>query len=111
MDNTFYTSGRWEDYPSVFVGPRIPPGLRFRRALERDQERETQRTCLGGDQYTIEIRTEAFLMEARRRGGLEYMHPSPDNKEPTALSLWEQSDAWARRLIEADRKKKEADDV
>ena len=108
MEHTFYTSGRWEDYPKIFVGPRIPAGLRFKRALERDQEEETRRTCLGGDRYTIEIRTEAYLAEARRRGGLEYMHPTPDNKEPPVLSIWEQGDAWARRLIESERKKKEA---
>ena len=113
MDNTFYTSGRWEDYPEVFVGPRIPPGLRFRRALERDQERETQRTCLGGDQYTVEIRTEIFLAEARRRGGIEYMHPTPDNTPAPEMTIWEQSDAWARRFIESERakNKKENSDV
>ena len=107
MDN-FYTSGRWEDYPTIFVGPRIPPGLRWRRAVERIQEEETQRLCLGGDQWTVMIRTEAYLAEARRRGGLEYMHPSPDNTPPRALTIWEQGDAWARRLIESERKKKEA---
>ena len=111
MEHTFYTSGRWEDYPKIFVGPRIPPGLRFKRALERDQERETQRTALGGDQWTIMIRTEFFLAEARRRGGLEYIHPTPDNTPPRIPTLWEQGDAWARRLIESERAKKEAKNV
>ena len=111
MDNTFYTSGRWEDYPSVFVGPRIPPGLRWQRTLERDQEEETRRTCLGGDRYTVEIRTEFFLMRARLRGGIEYMHPAPDDVPEPTLSIWEQGDAWARRLIESERAKKEAKNV
>lgn len=112
MDN-FYTSGRWEDYPSVFVGPRIPAGLRWRRTVERDMEREVQRSGLGGDRHTVEIRTEFFLMQARLRDGLEYMHPTPDNKEPPVLSIWEQGDAWARRLIAAERakNKKESSDV
>lgn len=108
MEHNFYTAGRWEDYPKIFVGPRIPATLRWRRALERDQERETQRLGLGGDQYTVKIRTEFFLMEARRRGGLEYMHPSPDNTPAPTPSIWEQGDAWARRLIESERAKKEA---
>lgn len=114
MDNgIFYTAGRWEDYPTIFVGPRIPAGLRWQRALERDMEREIQRSCLGGDRYTIEIRTEGFLMEARRRGGLEYMHPTPDNAPPRVPTIWEQSDAWARRFIESERakNKKENSDV
>ena len=107
MDN-FYTSGRWEDYPTIFVGPRIPPGLRWRRAVERDMEREVQRSGLGGDRYTVEVRTEFFLAEARRRGGLEYMHPVPPGQPAPAPSIWEQGDAWARRLIESERAKKEA---
>lgn len=111
MDNPLYTAGRWEDYPKIFVGPRIPPGLRFKRALERDQERETARTCLGGDRYTVEIRTEGFLLEARRRGGIEYMHPTPPGQPAPVLSMREQGDAWARRLIESERKKKEVPDV
>ncbi len=112
MDNEiFYTAGRWQDYPEVFVGPRIPAGLRWQRALERDQERETQRTCLGGDRWTIEIRTEFFLMRARLRGGLEYMHPSPDEAPAPEMTIWEQSDDWARRLIESERAKKEANNV
>lgn len=113
MDNEiFYTAGRWQDYPEVFVGPRIPAGLRFKRALERDQEIEVQRSGLGGDRWTIEIRTEGFLMEARRRGGLEYMHPTPDNTPVPEMTIWEQSDAWARRLVESERnKKKETPDA
>lgn len=111
MEHNFYTAGRWEDYPKIFVGPRIPATLRWRRALERDQERETQRLGLGGDQYTVMIRTEFFLAEARRRGGLEYMHPTPDNTPAPEMTIWEQGDAWARRLIESERKKKEAPDV
>ena len=110
MDN-FYTSGRWEDYPTIFVGPRIPPGLRWRRAVERDMEREVQRSGLGGDRYTVEIRTEFFLAEACRRGGLEYMHPAPDNAPVPEMTIWEQGDAWARRLIESERAKKEAKNV
>lgn len=36
------TADRWEDY-SDFVGPRIAPGLRWRRMIEREAEEFYQR--------------------------------------------------------------------
>ncbi len=104
--DVIHTAGRWEDYPTIFVGPRIPAGLRWRRMMDRYTEREVLRTGLGGDKYTIEIRCAYFLGEAKRRGGLEFTHPVPEGQDAPKRDIYAESDAWAYRMIEAERARK-----
>lgn len=100
--DTFYTAGRWEDYPEVFVGPRIPPGLRWRRTVERYEEREVMRSGLSGDPMIIELRCAYFIGEAKRRGGLEFTRPVPEGQPPPKRDIYAESDAWAHRMIAAE---------
>ena len=105
--DVFYTAGRWEDYPEIFVGPRISPALRWRRTMDRQTEREMQRMGLGGDPLTIEARCAFYIGEARRRGGFEFMHPIPEGQPEPKRDIFAEGDAWAARMIAADRARKE----
>lgn len=104
--NVFYTAGRWEDYPEIFVGPRIPPGLRWKRTVERYEEREVMRSGLSGDPMIVELRCAFFLGEARRRGGLEFTRPVPEGQDAPKRDIFAEGDAWAARMIAAHSKKK-----
>ena len=104
---TFYTAGRWEDYPEIFVGPRISPALRWRRTVQRYEDREVMRSGLSGDPMIIELRCAFFLGEAKRRGGLEFTRPVPEGQPEPKRDIFAEGDAWAARMIAADRARKE----